>query len=112
MTSTTVFLLLLVSTILSKYGIEDPIQYSSVDVAVAYYPGDGCCIQWNVDGTCCLDIYQQCCGGGEAGNVVYANDGYGDGGANYYGGDTNYFGGNTNIFGGGGWGRVSDIHWI
>jgi hypothetical protein len=65
--------------------------------------GDGCCIEWNSDGTCCLDMYQQCCGEGG-----YYGGGY-DGG--YYGGG--YYGGGYYGGGRGRWGGVSDvIHYI
>jgi hypothetical protein len=50
------------------------IWYLDVDFTQAYYPGDGCCIQWNVDGTCCVDIYQQCCGAAEYVNNYYTDN--------------------------------------
>ncbi len=58
----------------------------------APYPGDGCCVEWSDDGSCCLDDYGECC------NDVYVDNYYSDG---YYGGG--YYGGRR------GWGRVSTI---
>ncbi len=88
------------------------VQYFVIDFVTAYEVGDGCCIEWNSDGTCCLDIYQQCCGESAYGNN-YNSDGYygGDGGyygGGYYGGG--YGGGYGRGYGGGrGWRGVSNI---
>jgi hypothetical protein len=79
-----------------------------VDFTQAYYPGDGCCIQWNVDGTCCVDIYQQCCGAAEYGNNYYTDNNYYGGDVDYYGGG-GYYGGGRGYYGGGWGGRVSSI---
>ncbi|CAF3598132.1 unnamed protein product, partial [Adineta steineri] len=47
------------------------------NIIKASYIGDGCCEQWAVDGSCCLDYYSQCCDGGGVG--------YYDGGRNAWG---------------------------
>jgi len=33
-----------------------------LDIISASFPGDGCCIRWDRDGTCCINIHRQCCG--------------------------------------------------
>jgi hypothetical protein len=35
-----------------------------LDIISALFPGDGCCIRWEGDGTCCIDFRGQCCGNG------------------------------------------------
>ncbi len=33
-----------------------------LDIISAWFPGDGCCIRWDRDGTCCINSRGQCCG--------------------------------------------------
>ncbi len=34
----------------------------------AHFPGDGCCIRWDRDGICCMNMEGQCCGDRGFGN--------------------------------------------
>ena len=75
-----------------KHSTLNILLFFYIDFVQGTYPGDGCCIAWSSDGTCCMNIDSQCC-------VDAAPD------VNYY--STNYYYNGGGYYPVGGWGRVS-----